>query len=284
MNSVALCEYFSEGAEMIRKAIVAGQFYSNNPKHLETEIQGYFIQNASKEEVIGLVAPHAGYMYSGATAGAVYSRIIPAQTFIILCPNHTGYGKPFAIMTKGKWETPLGEVPIDFQLANQLLSSSKFLQEDHLAHLYEHSIEVHLPFLQVVFREETFEIVPICISHSNEADCKKLGLEIGMILKNLSKKVVIIASSDMTHYEFHDDAQRKDKIAIDAILKLDEDMLLEEVHRYHITMCGYIPTVVMLTAAKVLGAKEAELVKYTTSGETTGDYQQVVGYAGIIVK
>ncbi|MDI6734629.1 MAG: AmmeMemoRadiSam system protein B [bacterium] len=269
---------------MVRKPVVAGQFYTANPEHLEEEIKGYFIPNATKEEVLGLVAPHAGYMYSGSTAGAVYSRIKPAQTFIILCPNHTGYGKPYAIMTKGSWETPLGNIPIDFQLANQLLTSSKYLEEDHLAHLYEHSIEVHLPFLQVIFKEEPFQIIPICLSHSKFSDYKELGLEIGKGLKNLSKKVVLIASSDMTHYESQSDAQRKDKIAIEAILKLDEDMLLEKVNTLHITMCGYIPTLIMLSAAKELGAKEAELIKYTTSGETTGDYQQVVGYAGIIVK
>lgn len=269
---------------MIRRAVVAGQFYSRNPEQLQAEVQEYLIPDASKEKAIGLIAPHAGYMYSGATAGAVYSRIEAAQTFIILCPNHTGYGKPYAIMTKGSWETPLGEIPIDFQLANQLLISSKYLQEDHLAHLYEHSIEVQLPFLQVMFKEESFEIIPICVSHSKDSDYKALGLEIGRGLQNLSKKVVIIASSDMTHYESHNDAQRKDKIAIDAILKLDEELLLKEVHTHHITMCGYIPVVIMLAAAKLLGAKEAEVVKYTTSGETTGDYGQVVGYAGMIVK
>lgn len=269
---------------MIRTPAVAGQFYPENPSRLKSEIQKYLIKDALQEEVIGLVAPHAGYIYSGSTAGAVYSRIKPAQTFVILCPNHTGYGKPFAIMSKGSWRTPLGEVEIDFQLANQLLTSSKYLQEDHLAHLYEHSIEVQIPFLQVVFKETPFQIIPICISHSRDSDYKELGLEIGKGLQNLSKKVVIIASSDMTHYEPHSSAQQKDKIAIDAILKLDEDLLLEKVNTLHITMCGYIPTVVMLTAAKELGAKKAELVKYTTSGETSGDYQHVVGYAGIIIK
>lgn len=269
---------------MVRKAVVAGQFYSRHPEHLKAELQEYLISDASREKVRGIVVPHAGYMYSGATAGAVYSRIEQAQTFIILCPNHTGYGKPYAVMTKGSWETPLGEIPIDFQLANQLLTSSKYLQEDHLAHLYEHSIEVQLPFLQVMFKEEPFEIVPICVSHSKDSDYKALGLEIGRGLQNVSKKVVIIASSDMTHYESDDDAREKDKIAIDAILKLDEELLLKEVHTHQITMCGYIPVVIMLSAAKTLGAKEAEVIKYTTSGETTGDYGQVVGYAGIIVK
>jgi len=269
---------------MVRKAVVAGRFYKSSPEDLKAEIERYLLPDVSKEEVIGLIAPHAGYVYSGATAGAVYSRTKPAQTFIILCPNHTGYGKPFAIMTKGSWETPLGEIPIDFQLANQLLTSSKYLQEDHFAHLYEHSLEVQLPFLQVMFKEETFEIVPICLSHSNDSYYKALGLEMGKKLQDLSKKIVIIASSDMTHYESLEDVQRKDKIAIDAILKLDEDLLLREIHTYHITMCGYAPAVIMLTAAKELGAKEAELVKYTTSGEITGDYHDVVGYAGIIVK
>jgi hypothetical protein len=269
---------------MLRKPVVAGQFYTGSPERLTSEIQDYLIADAVKDDVIGLVAPHAGYMYSGSTAGAVYSRIKPAQTFLILCPNHTGYGKPFAIMTKGSWETPLGKVEIDFQLANQLLSDSKYLQEDHLAHLYEHSIEVQIPFLQVIFKEAPFQIIPICVSHSKDSDYKELGLEIGKGLQNISKKVVIIASSDMTHYESHTNAEKKDKIAIDAILKLDEDLLLEKVNTLHISMCGYIPTIIMLSAAKKLGAKEAELVKYTTSGEATGDYQQVVGYAGVIVK
>lgn len=266
----------------IRNPAVSGQFYPGQRLQLTRAIKDYVDEKAKKEEVIGAVLPHAGYIYSGPVAGATVSRILFKKTFIILGPNHTGHGKPYAIETSGAWRTPLGDVKIDEALAKDILNKSDHLKEDERAHLYEHSIEVEIPFLQ--YFQEDFEIIPICVVGEDGAILKKIGLEIASSIKALKKDVVIIASSDMTHYEPQADAERKDKEAIDAILKLDVDGLLNKVFTLGITMCGYGPTAIMLSAAKELGAKSAELVKYQTSGDITGDYDQVVGYAGIIVK
>ena len=266
---------------MIRNPAVAGQFYPASASELKAMIEGMV-----KQEAIGLISPHAGYIYSGPVAGAVISRIKFKDTFIIMGPNHTGAGKPFSIMTEGVWKTPLGEVEIDSELGKKLLATSKYLQEDKTAHLYEHSIEVQLPFLQYFkphFKPD-FKLVPIVMAYTSGAICKELGKEIAKAVKELGKKVVIIASSDMTHYEPQESAQRKDNQAIEAILDLNEDELLKRVEELDISMCGYAPAVSLIAAAKELGATGAELVRYQTSGDVTGDYSAVVGYAGIIIK
>jgi len=267
---------------MIRNPVVAGQFYPESPSQLRAMIETLVDEKAVKEEVIGLVSPHAGYIYSGPVAAAVMSKIKFKNTFIIMGPNHTGMGKPLSIMTEGTWKTPLGEVEIDSELGKKILAISSHLEEDHLAHQHEHSIEVQLPFLQY-FRED-IKIVPIMLAYSAGATCKEIGKEIAEAVKELNKEVVIIASSDMTHYEPQESAQRKDSKAIEAILDLNEDELLKRVDELNISMCGYAPAVVLISAAKELGAGNAELVKYQTSGDTTGDYSSVVGYAGIIIK
>ena len=267
---------------MTRQPVVAGQFYPAQAGKLSEMIRGMVDEKAAKEEVIGLVSPHAGYIYSGPVAGAVISRVKFKDTFIIMGPNHTGMGKPLSIVTKGTWETPLGQVEIDSELAEKILAASKHLQEDSGAHQYEHSIEVQVPFLQ--YFKKDVRIVPITIAHSDAATYKELGKEIARSVKGLKKKVVMIASSDMSHYEPQEQAQRKDSQAIEAILKLNEDELLRRVSELNISMCGYAPTVALITAAKQLGAAGAELVRYQTSGDTTGDYSTVVGYAGIILK
>jgi len=264
---------------MIRHPIVAGQFYPASASSLEAQVRGFVDETSPKEEVIGLVLPHAGYVYSGAVAGAVISRIQFKDTFIILGPNHAGSGS--SIMTEGSWETPFGEVEIDSRLGKQLLSKSRHLEEDHVAHSYEHSIEVQLPFLQYFKRD--IKIVPIVFSHAIASIYKEIGKEIAEAIKELGAKTVIIASSDMTHYESQEAAKKKDTQAIDAILELDEDKLMRRVGEQNITMCGYVPTVALISAAKELGAKRAELVRYQTSGDVTGDYSAVVGYAGIII-
>jgi hypothetical protein len=266
---------------MIREPIVAGQFYPGSPSSLEKQISGFIDKKAAKEDVIGLVSPHAGYMYSGAVAGAVISRIKLKDTFIIMGPNHTGYGKPFSIMTEGAWKTPLGEVNIDSRLAKQILEASQNLEEDQVAHLHEHSIEVQIPFLQ--YLKKDFKIVPIVLSHAPRAAYKEIGKAIAKAIKESKSEAVILASSDMTHYEPQESAKRKDTQAINAILELNEDELLNRIERLNITMCGYAPAATLISAAKELGAKRAELVKYQTSGDVTGDYSSVVGYAGVIL-
>jgi AmmeMemoRadiSam system protein B len=266
---------------MIRKPIVAGQFYPGSASELKTMIKGMVKEEAVKEEVIGLVSPHAGYIYSGRVSGAIISRIRFKDTFIIMGPNHTGMGKPFSIMTEGSWQTPLGEVEIDSELG-KLLAASGHLEEDEKAHLYEHSIEVQLPFLQ--YFKPDFKLVPIIFGYPDGAIYKEVGREIAKAVKELGRGVVIIASSDMTHYEPQESAQKKDTQAIGAILNLDEDELLKRVAELNITMCGYAPAVSLIAAAKELGASGAELIKYQTSGDVTGDFSSVVGYAGIIIK
>jgi len=267
---------------MVRNPVVAGQFYPESASQLRAMIEGMVDKKAKKKEVIGLISPHAGYIFSGPVAGAVISRIKFKDTFIVMGPNHTGSGKPLSIMTEGIWKTPLGEVEIDSELGKQILANSDYLQEDNAAHLYEHSIEVQLPFLQ--YFKPDIKLVPIVFAYASSAFYKEVGKEIAKSVKDLNKKVVIIASSDMTHYEPQESARRKDTQAIEAILDLDEDELLKRVDELNISMCGYAPAVSLIVAAKELGASGAELVKYQTSGDIMGDYSSVVGYAGIIIK
>lgn len=266
---------------MIRNPVVAGQFYPESPDRLRTMIQGIVDEKAAKADVIGLVSPHAGYVYSGPVAGAVISRVKFKDTFVIIGPNHTGMGKPLSIMTQGTWKTPLGEVDIDSELGKRILATSSHLQEDSAAHQYEHSIEVQIPFLQ--YFKKDVKLVPIMLAYSSPAVYKEIGRELAKAVKDLKREVVIIASSDMTHYESQASAQRKDTQAIEAILDLDEDELFRRVDALNISMCGYAPAISLISAAKELGATSAELVRYQTSGDTTGDYSAVVGYAGIII-
>ncbi len=272
---------------MVRRAVVAGQFYNGTAESLREQVRKYIDEKVRKEEVIGVLAPHAGFMFSGEVAGAVYSRIIFPDTFVIIGPNHTGAGHPSAIITKGKWQTPLGEVEIDSDLAGKILANSKGLKEDERAHSYEHSIEVQLPFLQYLetrINANKFRFVPICLSHLDLEACQDIGKAIAKAIKEGKKKVVIVASSDLTHYEPQEEANRKDKIALDAVIKLDPEELINKVEELRISMCGVIPTTIMLMASKELGATKGELVKYMTSGDVIGDYRQVVGYGGALIK
>ncbi len=267
---------------MIRPPVVAGQFYPASPRQLKAMIKGMIDEKAEKEEVIGLVSPHAGYEYSGPVVGALVSRIKFKDTFIIMGPNHTGRGKAFSIMTEGVWQTPLGDVEIDSELAKRILGLSRYLKEDQAAHLDEHSIEVQLPFLQ--YFKPDVKFVPIVFSFGTGDIYQEIGREIARAVKELKREVVIMTSSDMTHYESQESAQWKDAQAIEAIVELNEEKLLQRVQTLNITMCGYAPAVSLISAARELGATRAELVKYQTSGDTTGDYSSVVGYAGIALK
>ncbi|MEE8582661.1 MAG: AmmeMemoRadiSam system protein B [Dehalococcoidales bacterium] len=267
---------------MIRQPAVAGQFYPGTAEELRAAIDGLVDKEVVKEEVIGLVSPHAGYIYSGSVAGATISRIKFRDTFIVIGPNHTGRGKPFSIMTEGAWQTPLGEVAIDSELARQIRDDSSHLEEDTAAHQNEHSVEVQIPFLQ--YFKPDVKIVPIVLASASADVLKEIGREIAGAVSRLKRPVVILASSDMTHYEPQAAAAEKDRQAIGAILDMDEDKLLERVAGLGISMCGYVPVVAMMAAARELGAGTAELVKYQTSGDISGDYGRVVGYAGIILK
>lgn len=267
----------------IRKPVVAGQFYPGRALQLKNQIEAFINKKAQRIDVIACVLPHAGYVYSGRVAAETVSRINIKDKIILLGPNHTGFGADFSIMTEGTWETPLGEVKIDSQLAQKILKRSKYLKEDASAHAQEHSLEVELPFLQ--YFKPDFEIVPMTFLSDNIEGLKEIGQEIASTVKesNLKESTLIVASSDMTHYEPQGQAEKKDNEAIKAILELNEDKLMEKVMRLNISMCGYAPVVTMLSAAKELGAKTAELVKYETSGDVTGEIDAVVGYAGIII-
>ena len=270
---------------MIRKAVVAGQFYPGNKKELEEKLSDLMGDTGGssikKDAVYAVILPHAGYMYSGQVAADTLSSVELKDTLIILGPNHTGLGKPFSVMTEGSWQTPLGEVVIDTVLAQKIVVSSQYLKSDTLAHEMEHSIEVLLPFLQ--YAQKKLKFVPIVIARAEPFIYKQIARDIVRAIRELSleKDVSIVASSDMTHYESQQAAQNKDNYAIESIIHLNADELLKRVEEKHITMCGVAPVAIMLDIVKELGATRAHLVNYRTSGDVTGDYDSVVGYAGI---
>ena len=268
---------------MIRSPAVAGHFYPAEPAALTAQLHTLLGEPppAEKLRAIGCVVPHAGYMYSGHVAGAVYQRLALPARFIILCPRHFPQGEALAINSQGAWKTPLGEAHIDAALAAELNRRCRLLREDSVAHRSEHSLEVQLPFLQHCVGD--FQFVPIAVGPVRLPGLEELGRAIAEVVKACAEPVLVVASSDMNHYESDAVTRRKDHKAIDHILALDAHGLFETVQRESISMCGYGPTVAMLTAAKLLGAKEAELARYATSGDITGDREQVVGYAGIVV-
>jgi MEMO1 family protein len=266
----------------IREPAAADRYYPGSPQKLREMLAACIDRDATPTAAWGAYSPHAGYPYSGAVSGATLSRLKLTDTCIILGPNHTGMGKPFSIMTRGAWRTPLGEAAIDENLAAGLLAASPHLEEDADAHRYEHSVEVQVPFLQ--YLKPDVKIVPIVIGHEQGDILQTVGRDIAGVLKETGQDALIIASGDMTHQEPDKTARRKDQQAIDAILSLDASSLLQKVQQLHITMCGHGPAACLIAAVNELGGARAELVKYTTSGETTGDYDHVVGYAGIIIK
>jgi MEMO1 family protein len=269
----------------VRRPAVSGRFYPGKPDVLTKELDQYLAADSSApgktEAALGCMVPHAGYMYSGQVAGAVFQRLPARATYIILCPNHTGRGAPLAIAAKGQWQTPLGNIAIDVELAASLQHSCRLLTEDTKAHESEHAIEVELPFLQRSVGAFTF--VPIAIGVSRYAALEALGHGMAQSLRNLPVPVMIVASSDMNHYEPDDVTRIKDRKAIDKILALDPAGLYDVVREEDISMCGYGPAVAMLTAVKDLGATKAELVRYSTSADTSGDHTKVVGYAGMVI-
>jgi len=267
---------------MIRRPAVAGSFYAGTRERLCAQIDSLRPEAAAPREAIAAVIPHAGYMYSGRVAAAVYAQITPPDTWVILGPNHTGSGAKASIMTSGTWETPLGAMAIDAELAQGILAGSSQLQDDPLAHAREHSIEVQLPFLQTAGGASSF--VPIALFAFDYAVCRDVGLAVAGAIRATGRRAVLAASTDMSHYVSRKEATVKDRKAIDAILALDPEGLHRIVMREGISMCGFHATTAMLVAAKSLGATAAELVRYTDSGEVSRDTDQVVAYAGLIVR
>ncbi len=265
-----------------RQPAVAGRFYPSERGALIREVEANIDRNAKKSAVLGIVVPHAGFMYSGSVAGAVYSRIEIPDTVILMGPNHTGRGERVAIMTEGVWTMPMGDIAIDRDLANAICEETAVAKQDSSAHRFEHSLETQLPFLQY-FKKE-FQMVPICLMSLNISTCKALSEGIVRAVNRLGRSVLLVASSDMTHYESRDVAEVKDHKAIACMQSRDPAKLYETVRSEKMTMCGVHPVTVMMMCCESMGAKEAELVKYMTSGEVSGDLDKVVGYAGLIIK
>jgi MEMO1 family protein len=266
----------------IRHTAVAGRFYPKDRETLLKDVQFYLSSPVETTAALGCIVPHAGYIYSGPVAGAVYARLDLPRHLIILCPNHTGKGRALAIMSSGAWETPLGQVPIDASLADALKERFARLTEDADAHRSEHAIEVELPFLQA--RRPNLTFVPIALGTGQFDILEDLGEAVADAVQAQGDKILIVASSDMNHYENDAVTRVKDHKAIERILALDARGLFDVVMSENISMCGFGPAVVMLTATKRLGATSAELIKYATSGDVSGDREMVVGYAGIVVR
>jgi len=269
---------------MKRRPAVAGQFYASSASELSEEVGAYIKSGIKKEKAIGVISPHAGLMYSGQVAGAVFSSIEFPETFIIISPNHTGLGTPVSIMTSGEWQMPTGELEVDEKLAVKIADLCGVADADPSgrAHVMEHSIEVQLPF--ILYLSKDVRIVPITLMTDSLDAFRMLGEAVADAVREAGYPVTIVASSDMSHYEEETVARIKDKKAIDMVLALNPEGLYSTVKREGISMCGYGPATTMLYAAKKLGAEKAELIKYMTSGDVNRDYSQVVGYAGVIVK
>ncbi|MGA2021639.1 MAG: AmmeMemoRadiSam system protein B [Candidatus Sulfotelmatobacter sp.] len=271
-------------ATPVRHPAVAGRFYPRDPEALRQEVHTYLSRTSPHKTIraLGCIAPHAGYIYSGHVAGAVFSTLEIPQLCVVMCPNHTGMGRPLAIMSEGTWETPLGPVPVASDFAADLKQRCPLLQEDSAAHRSEHAAEVELPFLQI--RQPKLSFVPIALGTGQFEALEQLGVALAEAVTAYGKPVLIIASSDMNHYESDAITRIKDQSAIEPILQLDARTLHHVVTQQHVSMCGFGPAIAMLTAAKRLGATSAELVKYATSGDISGDRDMVVGYAGIVVR
>lgn len=270
---------------MIRPPAVSGRFYPSDKKKLALEIEQFTAAGQSEKKkvpVLGCIVPHAGYMYSGHVAGAVYSAIeIPARS-ILLGPRHFPGGDAMAIISEGSWQTPFGEAQVDSDLAAKLKHSCPLLREDRVAHRREHSLEVQIPFLQHLAPNLRF--VPVVLATHRYQDLEALGHAVAQVVAAQKDSILLIASTDMNHYESDAITRAKDRKAIDRILELDPRGLYDTVNSEDITMCGYAATVAMLVAMRDLGATQGELVRYATSGDITGDRDEVVGYAGLIVR
>ncbi|GAB6066441.1 AmmeMemoRadiSam system protein B [Aquifex pyrophilus] len=264
---------------VVRTPAVAGTFYPSRREELEKLIN-LLCGEEPKEKIKAkaVLVPHAGYIYSGRTACEVYKSVEIPEHVVLLGPNHTGYGEPISVYSGDAWETPFGYVEIDKSLREEVLKFP-YAKQDEYAHLYEHSLEVQLPFLQRYAKRE-FKILPIVLAFIDYEVAKSFGRFLGEVLKG--KDALIVISSDMSHYIPADEARKKDEILISAMERLNTEELYFKAVQYNITMCGVVPAVVGIEAAKVLGATKGVVIDYTNSGVVTGDYSQVVAYLGMV--
>jgi AmmeMemoRadiSam system protein B len=280
----------------IRRPTVADQFYEGDAEELRAQIKNCFLHKIGPQKlptvnshihprnILGLICPHAGYMYSGPVAASAYYELAldgKPDTVVLLGPNHTGYGSALSIMCEGVWQTPLGRVEIDTELANNIIHETTVVEADELAHKYEHSIEVQLPFLQFLYGN-TFKIVPICFLMQDFDSAVEVGRALVEALD--STNTAVIASSDMTHYEPAKNAAAKDQAALKAITEMDARCFYETIEKQNITACGYAPITALITYSKGANAKEAKVVNYHNSGDITGDHSSVVCYAAVVFK
>ena len=266
---------------MARLPAVADRFYPGDFAALSRQVKKLIgTLQVDRQKAMSIVSPHAGYIYSGGVAAETMRQVLVPKTVIILGPNHQGQGSPIALSTS-TWEMPMGQVPIDMDLAERLLAKSPLVEKDEVAHRFEHSLEVQIPFLQEM--QDNLAIVPLVISHISYPVCEKIASALAESIKESGKDVLIVASSDMTHYEPRRAASQKDSLALDRLLNLDPAGLYRVVVDEGITMCGFIPATIALLASMHGGARQAKLVRYTDSGEVSGDLDQVVGYAGVII-
>jgi AmmeMemoRadiSam system protein B len=269
-----------ENKQAVREPVVAGSFYEKNGEKLKKQVGALLATGVGKKiKVKGIMAPHAGYIYSGEVAGKVFSSVEIPRTIVILGPNHTGMGKGISVYPAGSWITPLGMVKIETDISGDIVDKCEWAEFDVLAHEREHSIEVQLPFLQVLRAD--ISMAAICVGESNREILNVLAGAIAEALKG--KDAIILASSDMTHYESADSARQKDEKVIALMEKFDADGMYDAVMDNGYSMCGVLPAYVMMKSCEAAGAKRGELVQYSNSGETSGDFSKVVGYAGVAV-
>jgi MEMO1 family protein len=264
---------------MMREAAVAGQFYPADPDELRATVAAFIRKRDPLLDAKAVVVPHAGYIYSGSVAGEVFSSVHMPDRMILLGPNHTGRGTALALAPAVPWDMPLGTVQIDAELNRDLTAHCPGLKEDSAAHYFEHSLEVQIPFLQLL--RPDFQFSAICIRTIDLRTLEALGHALAQVIQSREGNVLLIASSDMSHYETQKEAARQDRFAIDQMLALDPQGLHRVVLEKDISMCGFAPAVAVLTACRDLGATEGKLIRYTNSGEASGDYDRVVAYAGI---
>ena len=274
---------------MIREPCVSGLFYESNPIFLREDIESIFDEIKDEtvdDDIVAGVVPHAGYIYSGKTAGYTFNRIrngeIP-DTFIVLGPNHTGRGTMIDVCDFDKWRTPLGLVDVDKEFIQELLNVDSNVYVDNDAHVKEHSIEVEIPFLQYICGEHDFKIVPIVISQQIPQLCESLAGSLNEVIRKLNRKCVIIASTDLNHYDDQETTIYLDDKIINSVESMDMKQMIKDIIDYDITMCGYGPVITATYYSKLQNANTSIVLKHTTSGETSGDYDSVVGYMSSII-
>ncbi|HXC47389.1 MAG TPA: AmmeMemoRadiSam system protein B [Candidatus Sulfotelmatobacter sp.] len=267
---------------MLRLPAVAGQFYPADPRELTRLIRKFSAEDpgVKKTRVRACLVPHAGYIYSGGVAGAVFARIILPKQVLVLGVRHSPMGEDLAILSEGAWRTPLGDAPVNATLAQRVKTGCPGLREDSVAHSREHSLEVEIPFLQIL--DPGFSFVPVAVGTLRFEELHEMGMGLARVLNESREGILVVTSSDMNHYEPDDVTRVKDAKAIDRLKAVDARGLFEVCRKEKISMCGLGPAVVMLTAMKELGVETGEVVRYATSGDVNGDRDAVVGYAGMI--